>query len=445
MTRSFRRRFFSLAGINILSTIAVPLAGLIDIAMLGHLPEIHFLAGVALAAVIFDVMYWTIGLLRASTTGLTAQADGAGDRVEVYGVLRRALMLAALTALLILLAQRGIAAAGFSLLSGAPEVETAGRDYFFARIWGAPAVLANAVLVGWLLGRERARGVLAMTLVAAFGNVGFNYLFIVRMGLAAQGAGMATTLSQFAMLAVGVAIYLRVREPVAWSATAIFDRARIVQLLALNRDLMIRTMLLAGCFALFTSFSSQLGTLALAANTLLLRLFYLHSYAVDGAAYACEILAGQFRGARDVTSLKRLFKLSLGSALAFTAIYLVALFATLLPTLRLLTSHEPVVRYASYFTPWLIPILFFGALAFIYDGLFFGLTEGPALRNAMALSALVFGPTAWLAVSRGDNNILWGALAGLMVARVLTLGFASQRLMKRFEAWPSVAAAGRSV
>jgi MATE family multidrug resistance protein len=270
------RRFFRLSLINIAASVTVPLVGLVDTAMLGHLPDIRFLAGVALASLLFDYAYWTLGFLRMGTTGMTAQAMGRRDTVEVTDVLRRGLLTAFVLAGLVLVLQVPLREAGFALLTGEPGVEQAGREYFDARIWGAPAALAGFVLVGWFLGREESRHVLVMTAVANLANVLLNYVFIIRLGLAARGAGLASMASQYLMLGVGVWIYLRHRKPVPWHGSRVFDRDRLRGLFLLNRDLLVRTLCLVSAFALFVNSSSALGTRAVARAGAALRLRGLH-------------------------------------------------------------------------------------------------------------------------------------------------------------------------
>ncbi len=414
----------------------MPLAGLVDTAMLGHLADLSQLAGAALAAVIFDTIYWSTGFLRMATAGLTAQAVGAADRVETHRTLHRALTLALAIAAGLLLLQWPLRELGFLALGGTAGVESAGRDYFDARIWGAPATLVNFAAIGWLLGRERSGSVLWMTLTANVTNVAFNWLLIVRLGLGARGAGLATMLSQYAMLLVAVAIWARLGEREPWSMRAVLDRAALARLFRLNRDIFLRTFLLVACFASFTNFSSLLGTVALAANTILLRLFYLAAYAIDGAALATESLSGIFRGARDLPRLRRLIRLALWTGLAFGGVYLATFFAAPLGWLRLLTDHEDVVRYAAWFSPWLVPVLALGSLAFVYDGVFIGLTEARALRNSMLISAAgVYLPIALVATRLGSNQGLWLALAALMAARALTLGLACRNLLREYRTW----------
>ena len=405
----------------------VPLVGLVDTAMLGHLPEIRFLAGVALAGILFDYVYWSFGFLRMGTTGVTAQALGRGDRDEVYHNLYRTLAVALGIAALLLLLQAPIRDAGFALIAGEPGVEAAGRDYFNARIWGAPATLCNFALLGWFLGREESGRALALTLVANLSNIALNYLFIVRMGLAAAGAGLATTLAQYLALVVGMGLVLARANRPAWRHTAVFDRARLRQLFRLNGDILLRTICLMTSFALFLNFSSILGTAVLAANTILYRLLTLAAFLVDGAAFAAESLGGILLGRRDWPALRRLVRLALAAGVGFAALFLAAYFAAPRAILGLLTSHSEVIDLGLRYGPWLAPALLFGSLAYVYDGLFLGWTEGRTLRNAMLLSTLaVFVPAAWIALRLGNNDLLWAALGAFNLARATTLALAAR-------------------
>ena len=433
-----RRRFFRLALVNMLSTVTVPLVGLVDTAMLGHLPDIRFLAGVALAALVFDFLYWTLGFLRMTTTGMTAQAFGRSDRDAVALVLQRSFAVALVLGAALLALQLPLREICFGLLSGEPGVELAGRDYFNARIWGAPAVLCNLVLMGWFLGREQSRHVLVMALVGNLGNVVLNYVFIIRLELAASGAGLASMISQYVMLAVGWAIYRRQRRPGAWRWSRVLDREGLATMFRLNRDVLLRTLCLIGSFALFVNSSSILGTLWLASNSILLRLQSVASYFIDGAAMASESLAGIFRGQNDPGAIRRLFRLSLVTGLVLSVGFLALLLAGKRFVLGLLTSHADVVQASSDYLPWLVPVLLFGSLAYMYDGLFLGLTEGRRLRNAMLISTfLVFVPLCWTALWMGSNHGLWASMALFMLARTLTLWATSRDVLASADGNPS--------
>ncbi len=427
----FKDRFFRLTFINILTNVTVPMVGLVDTAMLGHLADIRFLAGVALATILFDYVYWGFGFLRMGATGTTAQAVGREDTGEVYFVLYRFLVVAAALGLAVVALQWPIREIGFAAISGEPGVEAAGRDYFNARIWGAPATLCNYAFLGWYLGREESRHALLMTVIGNLANVGLNYVFIVRMGLAAEGAGLATAISQYLTLAVAVTIFFRSGRPVAWIWSEVMDRDRLRALTRLNVDIMIRTFCLQTAFAVFTNFSSLMGTTILAANAVLLRLLLLASYFIDGAAFASESLAGVFRGQNDGARLRKLVRLSLLSGLGFAVLFLTAMGLTSEWWYRLLTSHHEIVRTATRYHRWFVPVLLFGSSAYMYDGIFLGLTAGRALRNSMLLSLLlVFLPVAGLGLFLRSPDVLWASMALFMVARTVTLARASRPLLR---------------
>ena len=425
-TGDLRRRFARLTLLNIISNITVPLASLVDTALLGHLESIHFLAGVALASIIFEYVYWSFGFLRMGTTGTTAQAVGRGDAGEVFRTLYRSLVLAWLLAGAILILQVPLRELGFLLLGGAPEVEAAGRAYYNARIWAAPATLSNFVFLGWFLGREESGAALAMTAVANLANVALDYLFIVEMNLAAFGAGLGTAISQGLMLVTALVLFRARQGRITWIWPEVWHAPALGKLFRLNRDILVRTVALISAFALFTNFSSLLGTVILAANAVLLRWVTLAAYLIDGAAFATESLTGILLGTGDRAALRRLQRLAMKCGLAFAGPF--CALALLHPTgpIRLLTSHPPTIETALTYLPWLAPVLLFGSVAYIYDGLFLGLTAGTALRNAMLISTLgVFLPLAVAALHLTENHLLWASLAAFMLARVLTLWRAS--------------------
>ncbi len=425
-----RRQFTRLTAVNILSNLTVPIAGLVDTAMLGHLADIRFLAGAALGAILFDYIYWSLGFLRMTCTGLTAQAVGRGDREDEYGQLARFVLLGLIAAALILALQFPLREAGFGLLGGEPGVEAAGREYYDARIWGAPAALLNFVLMGWFLGRAQSRNVLIMTVVANLANIALNYVFIIRLGWAAAGAGWATALGQYLSLVAALVLYTRRsdREPVVWRAA--LAREKFHGLFALNRDLLIRTVLLISVFATFTDFSARLGTIALAANSILLRMLNLAAYLIDGAAFACESLGGILLGSRNREALHRLVRMAWTTGLLFAVPCLAIYLARPRLFLGLLTSHDVVIDFAAAYIFWLIPCLLVGSIAYMYDGLFLGWTRPKTLLLSMSFSVFaVYLPVAGVSVRLENNHVLWAAMALLMVARAATLAVAARRFL----------------
>lgn len=430
---AFWPSFLKLTAANIVSNLMVPLAALVDTAFLGHLDDIRYLGGVALATVIFNVAYWSFGFLRMGTTGTTAQARGRGDGEAMWLILLRNGAIALAFGLIVLLLQTPIRHVGFALLSGEPEVRAAGIAFYNARIWDAPAVLLNLVLMGWFLGREQGRRVIALSIVGNGSNVVFNYLFINRLGWASAGAGLGTALSQYMTLLLGLGLLmgeggfqkLWAVLPQGWNPQAFKG------LFLLNRDILVRTFALVLSFALFTNFSAALGTQTLAANTLLLQVVTLSAYFIDGIAFATESFAGRYYGSgagplgvvSDYrTQLRRLITIGSSTSLALGLSFAIAFVLFPAPLFGLLTGHQEVIATVQTYVGWLVPVLGWGAIAYMLDGYFLGLTAGPVLRNATVLAAGVgFLPLALIAQSIGSAHGLWLALVGLMAARALTL------------------------
>ncbi len=428
--RSLTARFTRLAALNTASNLTVPIAGLADTVMLGRLDDVRFLAGVVLAALIFDYLYFGLAFLRMSTTGMTAQSWGKGETTEVSAHLYRALMLAAILGALALLFREPMAQLGFRLLSGAPEVEEAGRAYYDARIWGAPAALANLALVGWFLGRGDASRALLVVAAANLGNVALNWWLIVRLGWAAHGAGVATAAAQWLGFALGLALAVRAGTG-AVSLRQILDGAELRRLVTLSGHLVLRTLLLVSAFAVFTNMSALFGTARLAANGLILRVLNVASYFIDGAAFAGETLAGMALGRNDQAELRRVLLLTLVVSELCAVAFLLPLFAFPDAIYGLLANHRDVVQLAVASNLWLLPVLVFAAIAYGLDGFFLGLTEGRLLSRAMAVSCgLGFAPALWAASRLMDSDLLWLSLAGLMAARAATLGLAARRFAR---------------
>lgn len=441
--QDFYRRFFQLAIVNIISNLMVPLAGLVDVAFLGHLAEIRHLAGVALATVLFNYIYWTFGFLRMGTTGTTAQAVGRSDSDTVLLTLLRNGVIALGIGFTILLLQQPLREIGFTLLSAAAEVKAAGRSYYNALIWGAPATLLNFVLIGWFLGREQGGKVLLLSVIGNGANVVLDYLFIVRWGWESAGAGIATAASQYLMLLVGMiliyqerwlssvkancALLLTHHAPQTQQrfaiANQILDREALKAAFILNADILIRTFALVSTFAFFTNLSSALGTIVLATNTLLLQAVTLSAYFIDGLAFATESFAGMFRGKGTSEQLVLLVRVSGGTSLILGLVFAIAfnLFPDAL--FRLLTNHFEVIDPISRYVGWLLPVLGFGSIAYMLDGYFLGLTEGRILRWSTLIAALVgFAPVALVAWQIKSSHVLWLALSMFMLTRALTLG-----------------------
>lgn len=429
----FLPRFFRLASVNILSNLMVPLAGLISVAFLGHLGDIRHLAGVTLSTILFNYIYRTLGFLRMSTTGMTAQAVGREDEEEVLLTGLRNGILALGLGILILILQYPLQEIGFALLSATSEVKASGQAYYDARIWAAPATLLNFVLIGWFLGREQSGKVLVLSAVGNAANILLDYLLIVRLGWESAGAGFATTVSQYLMLLIGI---IFICQEVRWKeiravAGQLFDFSALKDTLALNRDIFIRTFAFLSTFSIFTNLSSAMGTMMLTENALLLQVVTLAIYFIDGLAFATESLAGIFRGKEDNTQLTTLVGISGGTGLVLGLSLALVFVLFPAPLFGLLTNHTEVIDSINQYVSWLLPILGFGSIAFILDGYFLGLAEGPTIRSAALTATLLgFAPSAIAAWLFHSSHLLWLAMSLFMVARVITLGVQLPRTLK---------------
>jgi multidrug resistance protein, MATE family len=428
------RRFFQLAITNILANLLVPLAGLMDVAFLGHLTEIRHLAGVTLATVLFNYLYWTFGFLRMGTTGMTAQAIGRHDADAALLVgLRNGAIALGLGILLILL-QYPLRIAGFTLLNATPEVKASGQAFYDALIWGAPATLLNFVILGWYLGRSQSSLVLLLSAVSNLSNVGLDYLFIVKWGWESRGAGAATALSQGVMLLVGLGLVSREIgvAQVRRVAKHLLNPTAIKAAVMLNGELVLRTFALISTFAVFTNLSSSLGTEILSTNAVLLQVVTLAAYFIDGLAFALESFAGTLSVRKELTQLALLLQVATG--IGFGLGLLVSLAFTLAPTalFQILTNHREILDRIGDYTPWLIPVLGFGSIAYLLDGYFLGLTAGRLLRRSVVIAALGgFMPMAIAAWHFRNAHLLWLALTLFMALRAIALGIEIPKTLQK--------------
>jgi MATE family multidrug resistance protein len=430
---SFLRHFFQLALVNILSNLMVPLAGLVDVAFLGHLAEIRHLAGVALATVLFNYIYWTFGFLRMGTTGMTAQALGREDRDAVLLTGLRNGVLALSLGIAILILQQPLRILGFTLLSATPEVKASGQAYYDSLIWGAPATLLNFVLVGWFLGRAQSGKVLLLSAASSLSNVALDYLFIVRWGWQSAGAGLATAISQYLMLLVGLILVSREIsfQQVRSLAGQILNRVALRAAFVLNSEILVRTFALVSTFAVFTNLSSALGTEVLSTNAVLLQVVTLAAYFIDGLAFATETLAGVFRGKGAIAQLTLLVWVSGATSLSLGLLFAIAFILTPIPLFGLLTNHAEILTRISSYVSWLLPVLGFGSIAYMLDGYFLGLTAGRSLRISVVTAALVgFAPMAVAAWYLRSSHLLWLSLALFMIVRAATLGMQVPKTLK---------------
>ena len=417
----------------VFSNITTPLLGLVDTWVIGHLGQAWFLGGVSVGATLINLIFWLLGFLRMSTTGLTAQAHGAADGRAQLDTLLRALGLAIALGLALLLLLFPLLPRLIALSGGSPEVQLYAGQYVAVRIWSAPAALCNLVVMGWLLGMQDARSPMVMLILTNLVNMALDALCVLGLGWQVRGVAAASVMADYCALAVGIWLVrrqLRQLAPTVWQDG--WQRWRqlapMVRLLGLNRDIFLRSLCLQLCFAFMTLQGARLGDVAVAANAVLLNFLMLISYGLDGFAYAVEAMVGRAIGQQDRQKLREAIVLNLGWAAliasGFTLVF--ALFGAHL--IGYITDIPAVVAEANHQLPWLIAMPLLAVWCFLLDGVFIGATRAREMRNSMLLAAFGgFFPIWWLCQSWG-GAALWAAMAALMVGRGLSLGVTCWRL-----------------
>lgn len=423
------RETWRLAWPLILSNLSVPLLGMVDTAVVGHLPEPHHLAAVALGATVLSVLYFLFGFLRMGTTGLAAQALGAGDRLELRATLVRGLLVALGLGLLLLAAAPFAIAGARLLLAPSPEADPGLAAYIGIRLCGAPAALGSFVLLGWLLGLQDARRPLVLMLATNALNALLSLALVLGLGMAAAGVALATVLAEWSGLLLGFVLLrphwrrLGGRPP----RQAVMVAARFRRLLLVNRDLFLRSLLLEAVFLAMAALGSRLGEATLAANAVLLTLFTAAAYGLDGFAHATEALVGRAVGARSSAALRSAVRAGFASG-ALLAVLMSLGFALLGPTLiDLLTGLAEIRSLAREHLAYaaLVPVV--AVWAFLYDGLFFGATRTAELRNGMLAATAVFALAALVLLPAFGNHGLWLAFLAFLGARGLILALIYRR------------------
>jgi multidrug resistance protein, MATE family len=424
------REAWRLAWPLILSNLSVPLLGIAGTSVIGHLPAPHYLGAVAIGAVLFDVLYFVFGFLRMGTTGLTAQAWGRNDGEELRAGLARALLLALPIALLLLFAAPGIRLLAAMIFAPDPLVAAELETYLRIRLLGVPAGLANLVLLGWLLGMQNARGPMTLLIATNGVNIGLDLLLVLGFGWGVAGVAIATVAAEYGGAALGLWLAGRWLKglPGAWSWPALGRRAAFVRLLAVNRDILLRSLSLEAAFLTFTALGSRQGEIVLAANAVLLNFLTLAAFGLDGFAHAAEAMVGRYAGAGDRAGARVATNANLVLALALAALFALAFGIGGRAAIGLMTGLEAVRASALAYLPYLIALPPVAVWAFLFDGVFIGATRTAEMRNGMALALAVFLLAAWTLMPILGNHGLWLALLLLMGTRGLWLGLLYRRL-----------------
>ena len=418
------KRILKLAIPNIISNISIPLLGMVDTALMGHMDSLVYVGAIALGTMVFNFIYWGLGFLRMGTVGFTAQARGANDKKEITRILYRAGLIAILGGILIILIHPFIIDFGLGITSAGAEVKLHAREYFNIRVWAAPASLLILVLSGWFVGMHNTIYPMIISIITNILNIAFSLWFVFGLGLKSEGVAWGTLISQYLAAILGIGIIIYKYKPyiikVLWSK--LLDTKALKSFANVNSDIFIRTLGIIFVFSFFTVQSANINDKILAVNAILFQFFILFSYMLDGFANAAEALSGEAVGMNNRKTMMRYTKYLFTWGFIFSLIFTLAYAFFGNEILGLLTNNKEIIEAAHPMMFWVImmPLVSFGA--FMWDGIFIGATASKAMRNTMILATLIiflpiyyFGP--WDLINR-----LWIAFMAYMFARGLFLG-----------------------
>ena len=416
---------------SIITNITVPLLGMVDVAIVGHIGNASYIAAIALGTMVFNLIYWNFGFLRMGTSGMTAQAYGAEDKTEYLNVLVRGMIIALSVALLLIALQYPIAMLCQRWIQSSPETVSLMLTYFYIRIWAAPATISLYVLKGWFLGMQNASSPMWIATLLNVVNIICSLFFVYVFDAGIAGVAWGTVAAQYSGLLLALIIWIRryghFWHDIQWRAA--LHLRKMLRFFQVNADIFLRSLCLIAVFTFIPYISATMGEEILAANTLLMQLFTLTSYVMDGFAYAGESIVGKYVGAQEPKRLHQTVRYLLywgvGLAVLFTLLFVFC--GEWL--LRVLASDESVIRTAMQYMFWTYLLPFTGFAAFIYDGIYIGATATAAMRNVMFVATAVFFILYYALASAWNNNALWFAFIFFLIFRGLLMLLGQRRFV----------------
>lgn len=420
----------------VLSNATVPLLGAVDTAVIGQLGQAAPLGAVGMGAVILATLYWAFGFLRMSTSGLAAQAHGAGDLPERSAVLLRALLVAVLAGFGLILLQGLLFWAAFAAAPASAEVEGLARTYLAIRIWGAPATIALYALTGWLIGVERTRAILILQLWQNGLNIVLDLWFVLGLGWGIEGVAVATLIAELSGLTLALwfardALTLAVLRA---GLARLGNRVAVARMFAASRDIMGRTILLQLSFTSFVFLGARFGDVTLAANQVLLQFLEITAYALDGFAISAETLVGQAVGARAAGEVRRASRICMQWGFGGAAVMAFCFALTGGLIIDLMTTAPDVRIEARWYLGWLVAAPLIGVASWIYDGIFIGALQTREMLRAMMVSVAVYAVALVVLIPVMGNHGLWAALMVLNITRGITMRAAYPKVLAKAEA-----------
>jgi len=418
---SLHQKIIVIAIPMILSNVTTPLMGLVDTAVLGHMQEMYFLAGASVAALIITQLYWLCGFLRMTSTGLSAQAKGSQDNNQLHQSLFQGILIGFLLGCLLLLIQDGILALGLYFANATPVIEGVISEYFYTRIWGAPAAIVNLALVGWLIGQQKAKQVLLIQVFANLLNLVLNLWFVFGLGLEVLGVALASVVAEYSISIISIIVALNlIGKPIIQKKW--FSRTYLHSLLSLNGNTFFRNLILQACIAFLIFRGVGFGSTSAAINAILMQFFSLIALGLDGVAYAAEALVGEQKGQKNADGIIHVTLHGLVWSTIVAIIYSLIFIVWGTEIISTITD-QPILQLGMQdylIFVYCLPII--AHWCFFFDGVFVGLTRSQAMRNSMLLCGLViYFPAFWVFLSY-ENQGLWMAMLLFLLFRGISLG-----------------------
>lgn len=425
------RRILQIAVPSIVSNITVPLLGLIDVSIVGHLGAAAYIGAIAVGGMLFNIIYWIFGFLRMGTSGMTSQALGQRNLDEVTRLLLRSVGVGLLIALCLMLLQYPIQKAAFTFIRTSEEVQRLATLYFRICIWGAPAMLGLYGFAGWFIGMQNSRFPMYIAITQNVVNIAASLCFVFLLGMKVEGVALGTLIAQYAGFFMALLLWLRyygqLRRRICWKG--LWQKQAMQRFFQVNRDIFLRTLCLVAVTLFFTSAGAAQGEVVLAVNTLLMQLFTLFSYIMDGFAYAGEALAGRYIGAGNRPELhrtvRRLFGWGIGLSVAFTLLYALGGQAFM----GVLTNEASVIHEADTYFYWVLAIPLAGFSAFLWDGIFIGATATRQMLYAMFVASVSFFILYYSFHHLLGNHALWLAFIVYLALRGAMQAFLAKKIL----------------
>jgi len=412
------KRILKLAIPNIISNITIPLLGMVDTALMGHLDSLIYIGAIALGSMIFNFIYWGMGFLRMGTVGFTGQANGAKNKKEVSLVLYRSLSIAIIAAVFLIIIHPFIINIGLSLTDSSVAIKNEAANYFNIRIWALPASLVILSFSGWFIGMQNTVYPMIISISSNLINIILSFIFVFGLDMKTEGVALGTVIAQYVSMLIGIGFLLYKYKAfiIRYHFVEVFNR-QLTRLMNVNKDIFIRTLGIIFVLSFFTIKSANISDTTLAVNTILFQFFIFFSYLLDGFANAGEALSSKSIGARNLKQLKLVINKTFLFGLGFSFIFSLVYFIWGENIIRILTNNTDIINASTPLLFWVIILPFIAFPAFIYDGIYVGATASKAMRNTMVIASLfVFLPLVYLNIGN-EITKLWVAFLAFLFSR----------------------------